>query len=53
MDFDPPESVRPLLARIEAFITEHVLPAEAEVLERGFVAAGPRLEALRAQAHAA
>lgn len=53
MDFDPPESVRPLLARIEAFITEHVLPAEAEVLERGFVAAAPRLEALRAQVRAA
>lgn len=53
MDFDPPESVRPLLARIEAFITEHVLPAEAEVLERGFVAAAPRLEALRAQVKAA
>ena len=53
MDFDSPESVRPLLARIEAFLTEHVLPAEAEVLERGFVAAAPRLEALRAQVRAA
>ncbi|HTL34045.1 MAG TPA: acyl-CoA dehydrogenase family protein [Kofleriaceae bacterium] len=50
MDFDPPESVRPLLAKFERFIADVVMPAEAEVMERGFKAAAPQLAALRARA---
>ena len=48
MDFDPPETVRPLLDRIARFVTEVVMPAEEEVMERGWTASAPRLEALRA-----
>ena len=36
MNFDPPDSVKPLLARIAAFVAEHVVPAEHEVLDHGF-----------------
>ncbi len=36
MDFDPPASVRPLLDKVERFIADHVVPAEPEVIERGF-----------------
>jgi alkylation response protein AidB-like acyl-CoA dehydrogenase len=36
VDFDPPPAVRPLLERIEKFVTDHVLPAEHAVLESGF-----------------
>ena len=53
MDFDPPASVRPLLEKIERFVADVVMPAEAEVMERGFVAAAPRLADLRAQVKAA
>ncbi len=53
MDFDPPETVRPLLEKIERFVAEVVMPAEAEVLEHGFVHAAPRLGELRAQVKAA
>jgi acyl-CoA dehydrogenase len=53
MDFDPPETVRPLLDRIARFVADVVMPAEAEVMERGWVAAGPTLEALRASCKAA
>ena len=53
MDFDPPASVRPLLEKIEKFVADVVMPAEAEVMERGFVAAAPRLADLRAQVKAA
>jgi len=49
MDFDPPEHVRPLLDQIDRFVTDVVMPAEPEVLERGFAASAPRLAALRAQ----
>ena len=49
MDFDPPESVRPLLEQIEQFVADVVMPAEHEVLERGFVASAPLLAELRAQ----
>jgi alkylation response protein AidB-like acyl-CoA dehydrogenase len=52
MDFDPPAAVRPLLERIEHFIAEHVIPAETDVLGRGFAAATPRLEELRARCKA-
>jgi alkylation response protein AidB-like acyl-CoA dehydrogenase len=53
MDFDPPVSVRPLLEKIEKFVADHVLPAEAEVMERGFTAASATLDRLRAQVKAA
>src|SRR5438067_355586 len=36
VDFDPPAAVRPLLERVEKFITEDVLPAERDVLAHGF-----------------
>jgi alkylation response protein AidB-like acyl-CoA dehydrogenase len=36
VDFDPPAHVRPLLERIEKFVAEHVVPAEASVLQHGF-----------------
>jgi alkylation response protein AidB-like acyl-CoA dehydrogenase len=38
MDFDPPESVKPLLERIERFVADHVIPAERDVMESGFAA---------------
>jgi acyl-CoA dehydrogenase len=47
MDFDPPETVRPLLDRIARFVADVVMPAEEEVMDRGWVAAGPLLEELR------
>lgn len=47
MDFDPPETVRPLLERIARFVAEVVMPAEAEVMERGWTEAGGLLEELR------
>ncbi len=53
MDFDPPESVRPLLEKIEAFVAEHVMPLEHDVLERGFAACDAQLVALRDKVKAA
>jgi acyl-CoA dehydrogenase len=54
MDFDPPESVKPLLERIERFVADEVMPIESEVLERGFAAAeGGALRELRAKCKAA
>ena len=53
MDFDPPAAVRPLLEKIEHFITATVMPAEEEVLERGFGAAAPLLTELRGKVKAA
>lgn len=53
MDFDPPEEVRPLLAKIERFVADKVVPLEHEVLEAGFAASHPALEALRAEVKAA
>ena len=52
MNFDPPDRVKPLLERIERFVADHVVPAEHDVLERGFTAAGPQLENLRAKCKA-
>ncbi|HEY3808257.1 MAG TPA: acyl-CoA dehydrogenase family protein [Kofleriaceae bacterium] len=49
MNFDPPDSVKPLLARIQAFVTEHVIPAEREVFEHGFTASHAVLDELRAR----
>jgi alkylation response protein AidB-like acyl-CoA dehydrogenase len=53
MDFDPPESVRPLLEKIEKFIEGVVMPVEHDVLERGFHAAAPVLAELRGKCKAA
>lgn len=53
MDFDPPEAVRPLLARIETFVNDVVIPAEHTVLEQGFAASDALLADLRAQCKAA
>jgi alkylation response protein AidB-like acyl-CoA dehydrogenase len=52
MDFDPPESVKPLLANVERFVHDVVIPAEREVLDKGFGAAAPLLAELRAQCKA-
>ena len=53
MDFDPPETVRPLLEKIEKFVADVVMPAEEHVLEHGFAASTARLDELRAQVKAA
>lgn len=53
MDFDPPETVRPLLEKIERFVADIVMPAEEHVLEHGFAASTARLDELRAQVKAA
>ncbi len=53
MDFAIPESVRPLLDKIERFIADVVMPAEHEVLEKGWNAAAPVLDDLRAKCKAA
>jgi alkylation response protein AidB-like acyl-CoA dehydrogenase len=47
MDFDPPETVRPLLERIAKFVADVVMPAEEEVMHRGWIEAGGLLESLR------
>jgi len=53
MDFDPPEAVRPLLAKISQFVEDTILPAERDVMERGWKAADPILRELRAKCRAA
>jgi alkylation response protein AidB-like acyl-CoA dehydrogenase len=53
MDFDPPETVRPLLDKYERFIHDVVMPAEHEILERGFRASAGKLRELRDAAKAA
>ena len=53
MDFDPPETVRPLLEKIEKFVADIVMPVEEHVLEHGFAASTARLDELRAQVKAA
>ncbi|MFN0245485.1 MAG: acyl-CoA dehydrogenase family protein [Kofleriaceae bacterium] len=53
MDFDPPESVRPILDKIEKFIAETVMPVELEVFERGFTASHGQLTELRDKVKAA
>src|SRR6185437_11606941 len=49
MDFDPPESVRPILDQIDRLVVEHVIPAEREVFARGWNGAASLLESLRAK----
>ena len=53
MDFSIPPPTKLLLARVRAFLDEHVLPVEPELLALGFAAAEPRLAALRTQVRAA
>ena len=53
MDFDPPEAVRPLLDKISQFVAEHIIPAEHQVMERGWTASDGVLRELRAQCRAA
>ncbi|MDQ3340499.1 MAG: acyl-CoA dehydrogenase family protein [Myxococcota bacterium] len=47
MNFDPPDSVKPLLEKIEKFVDTVVMPAEHEVLEKGFAATTGLLGELR------
>ncbi|HEY4176365.1 MAG TPA: acyl-CoA dehydrogenase family protein [Kofleriaceae bacterium] len=47
MDFDPPERVRPILESIDKLMTDHVIPAEHEVFEKGFIASAALLDKLR------
>jgi len=49
MDFDPPESVRPLLDKIAKLVADVVIPAEAKIMELGFAVAAKELAELRAQ----
>ena len=53
MDFAIPAALRPTLEAIDRIVTDHVRPAEREVLERGFAAATPLLDELRARVKAA
>ncbi|MEJ7602740.1 MAG: acyl-CoA dehydrogenase family protein [Kofleriaceae bacterium] len=50
MDFDPPQAVRPLLDKVERFVTDVVMPAELDVLEHGFAKSEPALVELRLRA---
>jgi len=53
MDFDPPDAVRPLLDRIEKFVADVVIPAEATVMQRGLAQSTALINDLRAQCKAA
>lgn len=53
MDFAPPPALEPVLESIDRLLDEHVIPAEPEVLARGFVAAAPLLASLRDKVKAA
>ncbi len=53
MDFSIPTETTALLGRIRDFLTTRVYPVEAELLALGFLAAEPRLQALRAEVRAA
>jgi alkylation response protein AidB-like acyl-CoA dehydrogenase len=53
MDFAIPAALRPTLESIDRIVTEHVRPAEREVLHVGFAAATPLLDELRARVKAA
>jgi acyl-CoA dehydrogenase len=52
MDFSPPASVAPILARVRAFVDDELIPLEPK-LAQGFAAIEPLLEQKRAQAKAA
>jgi alkylation response protein AidB-like acyl-CoA dehydrogenase len=49
MDFDPPESVRPILDKIDRLVADHLIPAERDVFARGWNGAAEVLDALRAR----
>jgi alkylation response protein AidB-like acyl-CoA dehydrogenase len=53
MDFAVPATLVPVLERIDQLMTEHVIPAEAEVMQRGFAGADARLEEVRGAVRAA
>jgi acyl-CoA dehydrogenase len=53
MDFSTPAHLTPILDGVDRLLTDRIIPAEAEVLARGFAAAGPLLDALRAAVKAA
>jgi len=53
MDFSIPTPTKLLLARARAFLDEHLMPIEHELLAMGFAAAEPRLARLRAEVRAA
>jgi acyl-CoA dehydrogenase len=49
MDFAVSEPIRDLTAAVRRFVDEEILPVERTMLERGFGAAGPEIERLRAR----
>ncbi len=53
MDFAIPAALAPKLDQIDRLLTDHVIPAEEEVLTRGFAASEPLLRELRAKVKAA
>jgi alkylation response protein AidB-like acyl-CoA dehydrogenase len=53
MNFDPPASVVPLLARIDKLVADVLIPAEHEIMEAGWQASDGKLCELRAQVKAA
>ncbi len=53
MDFSISDQFKPTLDRMRGFMDEHVLPAEDEVLFKGWVEAADRLDGLRAKVKAA
>ncbi len=53
MDFAIPAHLAPTLERIDRLLADRVIPAEREVLERGWVASAPILDELRAAVKAA
>jgi acyl-CoA dehydrogenase len=49
VDFTVSAEIRELTAAVRRFLDEEILPVERSVLERGFGAAGPEIERLRAR----
>jgi alkylation response protein AidB-like acyl-CoA dehydrogenase len=52
MDFQIPERMQEITAKIARFVAERVVPMERVVAQRGFFAAEPELRALRAEVKA-
>ena len=53
MDFAIPPSIASVLERIDTLLTEYVIPAETEVLAKGFAASADLLDTLRVRVKAA
>jgi acyl-CoA dehydrogenase len=53
MDFDPPPSVRPILAAIRELLETQVMPIEQQIMETGFAESDAVLAGLRAKVRAA